>query len=119
MCPFRNAVFINVGESLDSSKISGQSRGEIDDRDKKKYIEEFKKVENPTVETRAGFIRYLRTTYPDMPIPEDGYNIVYGYKDDDAMRQILESKRAANGGFIVEKDLLNLLLNLNEFIPML
>ena len=68
-------------------------------------IEEFNKVENPTVETRAGFVKYLRTTYPDMPIPEEGYNIVYGYKDDDAMKQVLESKRAANGGFIVEKDL--------------
>ena len=68
-------------------------------------IEKFNKVENPTVETRAGFVRYLRTTYPDMSIPEEGYNIVYGYKDDDAMKQVLESKRAANGGFIVEKDL--------------
>ena len=68
-------------------------------------IDEFNKVQNPTVETRAGFVRYLRTTYPDMPIPEEGYNIVYGYKDDDAMKQVLESKRAANGGFIVEKDL--------------
>ena len=57
-------------------------------------IEEFKKVENPTVETRAGFIRYLRTTYPDMPIPEDGYNIVYGYKDDTAMRQILRKQES-------------------------
>tara|TARA_A200000159_G_scaffold160550_1_gene180884 strand:+ start:706 stop:2793 length:2088 start_codon:yes stop_codon:yes gene_type:complete len=68
-------------------------------------IEEFNKVENPTVETRAGFVKYLRTTYPDMAIPEEGYNIVYGYKDDDAIKQVLESKRAANGGFIVEKDL--------------
>ena len=68
-------------------------------------IEEFNKVENPTVETRAGFIRYLRKQYSNMAIPEEGYNIVYGYKDDDAIKQVLESKRAANGGFIVEKDL--------------
>lgn len=44
LCPFRDAVIINVGESLDSSKISGESQGKVSDSDKKKYIEEFKKA---------------------------------------------------------------------------
>ena len=50
LCPFRGAVVINVGESLDSSKISGQPKGKIDDRDKKKYIEEFKKASSSSPE---------------------------------------------------------------------
>ena len=68
-------------------------------------IEEFKKIKNPTVSNRADFVRYLRKEYPDMAIPDEGYNIVYGYRDDEAMEQILESKRAANDGKIVQKDL--------------
>ena len=50
LCPFRGAVVINVGESLDNSKISVQSKGKIDDRDKKKYIEEFKKASSSSPE---------------------------------------------------------------------
>ena len=50
LCPFRDAVIINVGESLDSSKISGQSKGRIGDSDKKKYIEEFKKAASSSPE---------------------------------------------------------------------
>ena len=66
-------------------------------------IDEFKKVQNPTVETRAAFIRGLRKDFPDMAIPEEGYNIVYGYKDDDAMTQTLKRVRFNNDGVIPER----------------
>ena len=66
-------------------------------------IDEFKKVENPTVQTRAEFIRGLRKDFPDMAIPEEGYNIVYGYKNDDAMTQTLERVRFNNDGVIPER----------------
>ena len=65
-------------------------------------IEEFKKIENPTIETRADFIRGLTLRYPGVAIPEEGYNIVYGYIDDDAMRQKLLRVRKANDGVIPE-----------------
>ena len=65
-------------------------------------IEEFKKIENPTIETRADFIRGLSLRYPGVAIPEEGYNIVYGYTDDDAMRQKLLRVRKANNGKIPE-----------------
>ena len=65
-------------------------------------IEEFKKIENPTIETRADFIRGLTLRYPGVAIPEEGYNIVYGYIDDDAMRQKLLRVRKANNGVIPE-----------------
>ena len=66
-------------------------------------IDEFKKVQNPTVETRADFIRGLRKDFPDMAIPEEGYNIVYGYKNDDAMEQTLKRVRFNNDGVIPER----------------
>ena len=66
-------------------------------------IDEFKKVENPTVETRAEFIRGLRRDFKDMAIPEEGYNIVYGYKNDDAMEQTLKRVRFNNDGVIPER----------------
>ena len=65
-------------------------------------IEEFKKIENPTIETRADFIRGLSLRYPGVAIPEEGYNIVYGYIDDDAMRQKLDRVLKANKGVIPE-----------------
>ena len=68
-------------------------------------IEAFKTIENPTIQTRAAFIRKLRNDFPGVAIPDEGYNIVYGYKDDDTMKQILARKEAANGGYITEKDL--------------
>ena len=65
-------------------------------------IEQFKTIENPTVETRAAFVRGLNERYPGMAIPEAGYNIVYGYKDDDQMQQYLERVAANNGGNVTE-----------------
>jgi len=65
-------------------------------------IEEFKKIENPTIETRADFIRGLTLRYPGVAIPEEGYNIVYGYIDDDAMRQKLDRVLLANNNKIPE-----------------
>ena len=64
-------------------------------------IEAFKTIENPTIETRAAFIRKLRNDFRGVSIPDEGYNIVYGYKDDDTMKQILARKEAANGGYIL------------------
>lgn len=68
-------------------------------------IEAFKTIENPTVATRADFIRGLNDKYPGMAIPDEGYNIVYGYKDDDQMEQYLERVAAGNGGVVTEKHL--------------
>ena len=65
-------------------------------------IDEFKKVENPTIQTRAEFVRGLRQDFPDMAIPEEGYNIVYGYKNDEMMEQTLKRVRQANDGVIPE-----------------
>lgn len=68
-------------------------------------IEAFKTIENPTVATRADFVRGLNDKYPGMAIPDEGYNIVYGYKDDDQMEQYLERVAAGNGGVVTEKHL--------------
>jgi len=68
-------------------------------------IEGFKTIENPTVATRADFIRRLNDKYPGMAIPDEGYNIVYGYKDDAQMEQYLERVAAGNGGVVTEKHL--------------
>ena len=65
-------------------------------------IEQFKTIENPTVETRAAFVRGLNERYPGMAIPEEGYNIVYGYKDDTQMNQYLLRVAANNGGKVTE-----------------
>ena len=65
-------------------------------------IEQFKTIENPTVETRAAFVRGLNERYPGMAIPEEGYNIVYGYKDDTQMNQYLLRVAANNGGNVTE-----------------
>ena len=65
-------------------------------------IEQFKTIENPTVETRAAFVRGLNERYPGMAIPEAGYNIVYGYKDDLQMEQYLQRVAANNGGKVTE-----------------
>ena len=65
-------------------------------------IEQFKTIENPTVETRAAFVRGLNERYPGMAIPEEGYNIVYGYKDDDQMEQYLKRVASNNGGMVTE-----------------
>ena len=66
-------------------------------------IEAFKTIENPTIETRANFIRGLKQEFGDMAIPEEGYNIVYGYKNDESMEQTLKRVRFNNGGVIPEK----------------
>ena len=42
-------------------------------------IEAFKTIENPTVETRAAFIRKLNDDFPGVSIPDEGYNIIYGW----------------------------------------
>lgn len=68
-------------------------------------IEAFKTIENPTVATRADFIRGLNDKYPGMAIPDEGYNIVYGYKDDKQMEQYLQRVAAGNGGVVTEKHL--------------
>ena len=65
-------------------------------------IEQFKTIKNPTVETRAAFVRGLNERYPGMAIPEEGYNIVYGYKDDTQMNQYLLRVAADNGGKVTE-----------------
>ena len=65
-------------------------------------IEQFKTIQNPTIETRAAFVRGLNQRYPGMPIPEEGYNIVYGYKDDTQMNRYLLRVAANNGGNVTE-----------------
>ena len=65
-------------------------------------IEQFKTIENPTMETRAAFVRGLNERYPGMPIPDEGYNIVYGYKDDKQMERYLKRVAANNGGMVTE-----------------
>ena len=68
-------------------------------------IEAFKTIENPTVETRAAFIRKLTNDFPGMAIPDEGYNIVYGYKPDEQAQQYLERVAANNGGKVTEQHL--------------
>ena len=70
-------------------------------------IEGFKTIENPTVETRANFIRTLNDKYPGMPIPDEGYNIVYGWKDDTQASRYLDRVAAENGGKVTEMHLDN------------
>ena len=65
-------------------------------------IEQFKTIKNPTIETRAAFVRGLNERYPGMAIPDEGYNIVYGYKDDEQMEQYLKRVAANNGGKVTE-----------------
>ena len=68
-------------------------------------IELFKTAENPTVATTAAFVKYLRTEYPGMPIPEEGRQLIYGYKDDDVMQNKFDMIMDKNGGFVTESDL--------------
>ena len=68
-------------------------------------IEAFKTIENPTVETRADFIRGLNDKYPGMTIPDEGYNIVYGWKDDTQANRYLDRVAAGNGGKVTEMHL--------------
>lgn len=85
-----------------------QFREESEDFEKDKMlaeIEEFKKIQNPSIEDRAAFIRGFNSRYPGKAIPEEGLNIVYGYKDDDMMKQKLDRIKAKNDGYITEKDL--------------
>ena len=87
-----NKTFIDETEDIDKNAMLAE-------------IEQFKTIENPTVQTRAEFIRGLQQRYPGMPIPEEGYNIVYGYKDDKEMDRYLKRVAAANGGVVTEKHL--------------
>ena len=68
-------------------------------------IEAFKTIENPTVATRADFIRGLNDKYPGMAIPDEGYNIVYGWKDDTQANRYLDRVAAGNGGKVTEMHL--------------
>ena len=68
-------------------------------------IEQFKTAENPTVATTAAFVKYLRKEYPGMPIPEEGRQLIYGYKDDDVMQNKFDMIMDKNGGYITESDL--------------
>ena len=61
-------------------------------------IEAFKTIENPTIETRAAFIRKLNDDFPGVSIPDEGYNIIYGWRDDDDADRDLERYAANNGG---------------------
>lgn len=93
--------------NLESRLMDANNSYKVNTEDFKKNamlaeIEQFKTIENPTVETRAAFVRGLNERYPGMAIPEAGYNIVYGYKDDDQMQQYLERVAANNGGNVTE-----------------
>ena len=93
--------------NLESRLMDANSSYKVNTEDFKKNamlaeIEQFKTIENPTVETRAAFVRGLNERYPGMAIPEAGYNIVYGYKDDEQMQQYLERVAANNGGNVTE-----------------
>ena len=68
-------------------------------------IELFKTAENPTVQTTAEFVKYLRREYPGMPIPEEGRQLIYGYKDDTLMTNKFEMIMDKNGGYVTESDL--------------
>lgn len=61
-------------------------------------IEAFKTIENPTIETRAAFIRKLNDDFPGVSIPDEGYNIIYGWRDDEDTQRDLERYAATNGG---------------------
>ena len=40
-----------------------------------------------------------------MPIPEEGRQLIYGYKDDDVMQNKFDMIMDKNGGFVTESDL--------------
>jgi len=69
-------------------------------------IEMYKEgAENATAATNAAFVKYLRTEYPGMPIPEEGRQLIYGYKDDTLMTNKFEMIMDKNGGYVTESDL--------------
>ncbi len=68
-------------------------------------IEQFKTSENPTTATTAAFVKYLRKEYPGMPIPEEGRQLIYGYKDDTLMTNKFEMIMDKNGGYVTEADM--------------
>ena len=68
-------------------------------------IEQFKTAENPTPATTAAFVKYLRKEYPGMPIPEEGRQLIYGYKDDTLMTNKFEMIMDKNGGYVTEADM--------------
>ena len=69
-------------------------------------IEAYKEgAENATPATNAAFVEYLRKEYPGMPIPEEGRQLIYGYKDDTLMTNKFEMIMDKNGGYVTESDL--------------
>ena len=59
-----------------------------------------------TLQQKKDYLKKRRAEFPDTPLNDDELSFLYGYKDDDVMRQELLIKSEAKGG-ITEADLKN------------
>ena len=57
-----------------------------------------------TAEEAAAYVKRHRELYPGKAIPDEAWNFLNGWENDDALRQVLDKKILKNGG-VTEKDL--------------
>jgi len=57
-----------------------------------------------SIEQKKAYLKQRNEEFPDVPLNDDEQFILYGYRDDDAMRTILKQKVVSHGG-VTERDL--------------
>ncbi len=57
-----------------------------------------------TIDQKKAYLKQRNEEFPDVPLNEDEQFLIYGYRDDNAMRTILAQKVESHGG-VTERDL--------------
>jgi len=85
-------------KKLDTDKFVVEANAE-------KLREEIEKSGNVlTIDQKKAYLKQREIDFPDIPLNQDEQFLIYGYRDDDAMRKILNQKNLAHGG-ITQLDL--------------